>query len=104
MCNHFLLSALLNAVCDYTINDACNNLENKCVMDAPTELRSAKKLGESIFSCLFYLAKQENEILTADIFSPPFLFQQKFNCSGKGIPLNLTKRAQGATNGIYLQI
>lgn len=49
MCNPFFLSALLNAVCDYKINHACNNLENKCVMHAPTELWSVRKLGKVYF-------------------------------------------------------
>lgn len=88
MCNPFFLSALLKAVCDYKINHACNNLENKC--DGCTyRTVVCEEAWESIFSCLFYLAKHENEILTADIFFP-FLFQQKLNCSAKVI-LHLTK-------------
>lgn len=90
MCNPFFLSALLKAVCDYKINHACNNLENKC--DGCTyRTVVCEEAWESIFSCLFYLAKHENEILTADIFFP-FLFQQKLNCSAK-VFLHLTKWA-----------
>lgn len=45
----FLLSTLLGAVCDYRINHACNNLENKCVMDVPKELWTVGKLRKVYF-------------------------------------------------------